>query len=88
MRPHVEREQPKVVVLDCRAITDLEYTALKMLAEAQVKLARTGTELWLAAMNPGVAEMVKRSKVGSAVGIEHMFLSTEAAVETYMKESR
>lgn len=88
MRPHVDRERPKVVLLDCRAITDLEYTALKMLAEAQERLARTGTELWLAGMNPGVFDMVQRSKLGTALGREHMFLDTQAAVEQYTKEHR
>ena len=31
----VEQAKPRVVVLDCRALLDIEYTALKMLIEGE-----------------------------------------------------
>jgi anti-anti-sigma factor len=84
--PLLERDKPRVVVLDCRAILDLEYTALKMISEAEEKLRRSGVELWLAALNPTVYEMVERSGLGAALGHERMFLNLQAAVEKYEKE--
>lgn len=36
--PLVNEYRPRVLVLDCSAMPDLEYTALKMLTEAEVKL--------------------------------------------------
>ncbi len=84
--PLVERAQPRVVVLDCRAIIDLEYTALKMLTEAQARMHETGVELWLASMTPSVFAMVERSGLGAALGRERMFLNLQAAVERFERE--
>jgi len=85
MWPLVEHSKPKVVVLDCRAVTDLEFTALKMLAEAEQKLRLAGTELWLAAMTPAVFAMVERSSLGATLGRERMFLNMQAAVDNFQK---
>jgi MFS superfamily sulfate permease-like transporter len=81
--PLVEQAKPSVVLLDCRAITDLEYTALKMLGEADAKLRLGGMQLWLAGLNPAVFEMVERSKLGAALTRERMFLNMQAAVEKF-----
>ena len=86
--PLVAQEQPRVLLIDCRAITDLEYTALKMLAEAQKKLGLSGTTLWLAGMNPSVSAVVQRSRLGEAVGSERMYLNLQAAVDQYQQEYR
>jgi anti-anti-sigma regulatory factor len=74
-----------VLLLDCRAIFDVEYTALKVLAEAQEKLQRAGCDLWLAGMNPAVFEVVERSLLGTAVGRERMFLNIQTAVEEFQR---
>ena len=84
--PLVAQEQPRVLLLDFRAVTDLEYTALKMLGEAQKKLALSGTTLWLAGMNPSVSEVVRRSRLGEAVGSQRMYLNLQAAVDQYQQE--
>jgi SulP family sulfate permease len=84
--PMMERDNPRVVVLDCRAIIDIEYTALKMLSEAEEKLRQAGIELWLAALNPSVFATVERSSLGAALGHERMFLSLQAAVEKFQEE--
>ena len=44
--------QPAVVILDGRALFDIEYTALKMLIEAEEKMRGEGVTLWLASLNP------------------------------------
>ena len=59
LRPLVDRAKPAVVVLDCRAVLDIEYTALKMLAEAERGLRGEGIELWLAGCNPQVLAVVR-----------------------------
>lgn len=82
----VRQEKPAVVVLDFRAIFDIEYTALKMLTEAEERLRREGIELWLAALNPDVLAMVQRSRLGQTLGRERMFFSLQLAVEKW--ESR
>jgi high affinity sulfate transporter 1 len=79
----VEKEQPKAILIDGRAVPDLEYTALKMLTASEEKLRRDGIELWLAGLNPDVLKVVQRSKLGETLGRERMFFNLQAAVERY-----
>jgi len=74
---------PRVIVLDCSAIFDLEYSALKMLAEADERVRQHGAELWLAALNPGVRDVVERSPLGKALGRGRMCFNLEDAVARY-----
>lgn len=83
--PMVESCRPSVVLLDCRAITDVEYTALKMLGEAEQKLRAEGRQLWIAGLNPAVFEVVERSELGAALGRGRMFLNMQAAVEKFQQ---
>lgn len=85
MWPLIEQAKPSIIVIDCSSIIDIEYTALKMLAEAEEKLQREGVTLWLAALNPKVFTAVLRSRVGQALGRGRMFSSVQAAVEKYMR---
>ncbi|MBW8837255.1 MAG: STAS domain-containing protein, partial [Burkholderia sp.] len=82
----IHAEHPSVVVLDCSAIPDIEYTALEMLAQADEKLRADGVELWLAALNPEPFAMVNRSRLGQALGRTRIFFSLEMAL--YKWESR
>jgi high affinity sulfate transporter 1 len=81
----VERSQPGVLLLDCRAIFDVEYTALKVLAEIEEKLRSAGCELWVAGLNPRVFEVVERSRFGRTLGHGRMFLNMQAAVEQFQQ---
>jgi len=87
MWPMVEAARPSVVLLDFRAVTDVEYTALKMLCEAEEKLRGAGQQLWIAGLNPAVFEVVERSRLGAALGHERMFLDMQAAVEKFQLRS-
>jgi MFS superfamily sulfate permease-like transporter len=84
--PLVDEARPRVVLMDGRAMIDLEYTALKMFTEAEQKLRRSGTELWLAGLTPAVFAMIERSPLGAALGRERMFLNLQSAVENYELE--
>jgi high affinity sulfate transporter 1 len=79
----LEPAQPSVVVLDCSAIPDLEYTALKMLIEAEERLRKRGIQLWLAALNPQVMNVIKRTPLAQRLGRERMLFNLEVAVERY-----
>ena len=68
MAPIVREAQPRVVLLDCGAVPDIEYTALKMLVEAEERLRDLGIQLWLARLNPAALEVVQRSSPGRASG--------------------
>ena len=83
MWPLIEQAKPSVILLDCSAIFDIEYTALKMLAEAEERLRRDGIMLWLAGLNPDVLTVVKRSKLGATLGRDRMFFNRQTAVEHF-----
>ena len=80
----VEQARPSVVILDCSAIPDLEYTALMMLIGAEERLRRLGIALWLAALNPEVLAVVRRSPLAQTLGTERMLFNLQAAVAKYV----
>lgn len=84
--PFFEQAKPSVLLLDCSAVIDIEYTALKMLAEAEERLRHEGVALWLAALNPEVLGVVKRSKLGEALGRDRLFFNVQMAVEQFEKD--
>jgi high affinity sulfate transporter 1 len=88
IRALIQEAKPKVVVIDCRAVIDLEYTALMMLEAAEETLRHEGIELWLTALNPNVLDVVQRSGLGATLGKERMFFKLQTAVETYERSSR
>ncbi|WP_246257381.1 SulP family inorganic anion transporter [Pararobbsia alpina] len=84
IRSPITAVRPKVVVLDLAGVFDLEYTALKMLIEAEKKLREDeGITVWLVGLNPGVLVMVRRSPLGETLGHDRMFFSMSHAVAKY-----
>jgi hypothetical protein len=71
------------VALDLGGVYDLEYTALRMLTEAEKREREHGVLLWLVGLNPGVLAMVQRSPLGATLGRERMFFTLEQAVARY-----
>jgi MFS superfamily sulfate permease-like transporter len=82
----ISQHQPRVVVLDCSAIQDLEYTALKRMTEAENRLQQSGVSLWLAGLNPEPLQLVQKSALGTALGRARMYFNLEQAVEGYQKQ--
>lgn len=87
MWPLVNEYKPRVLVLDCSAIPDFEYTALKRLIEAENKLRQVGISLWLAGLNPEPLLLIQKSVLGTTLGRARMFFDVEHAVTTYLKQS-
>ncbi len=75
--------KPRVVLMDCGAVPDIEFTALKMLIEAEDRLRDEGAELWLAHLNPGTLEIIRRSKLGDILGADRLFQTPMLAEEAY-----
>jgi high affinity sulfate transporter 1 len=84
IRPMVEQSAPKVVAIDLSAVPDLEYTALKMLTEAEKRQRDRGVMLWLVGLNSQVLAMVQRSTLGTILGREAMHFNLEQAVAKYL----
>jgi sulfate permease, SulP family len=85
LRALAKEASPRVLLLDLSAVPGLEYTALKMLVEADGKLREEGIELWLAALNPEALELVRATPLAERLGHERMFFTVEDAVNAYEK---
>ena len=79
----IKTAAPRVVLLDCSAIPGLEYTALKMLVDRELKLHEEGVELWLAALNPEALKLVRRTPLAERLGQERMFRTVGEAVDRF-----
>jgi anti-anti-sigma factor len=88
MRPLIAEAKPTVVTLDFSGVLDVEYTALKMLTEAEKRQRERGVMLWLVGLNPEVLKVVQNSELGETLGRERMFFNLEQAVETFQRQSR
>jgi sulfate permease, SulP family len=87
MKPLVDQYKPRIVVMDMSGVNDLEYTALKTLADAERRGREQGTRLCLVGMNPQVLAMVRKSELGTALGNEGMQFNLEMAVAKYQAEN-
>jgi MFS superfamily sulfate permease-like transporter len=83
LRPFIAQTRPSVVALDLSAVTDLEYTALRMLTEAEKRNRERGLTLWLVGLAPSVLATVLRSPLGVTLGRDRMFFNLEQAVARY-----
>ena len=83
----IEIAQPRIIAIDLSAVFDLEYTALKMLADAEKKHRERGIRLWLVGMNPEVLSMIQKSSLREALGREGMHFNLETAVTKYLNDA-
>lgn len=83
VKPLVAEAKPEVVAFDLGGVFDLEYTALKMLTEAERRYREHGISMWLVDLTPRVLAMVQHSPLGDTLGRERMFFNLEQAVAKY-----
>jgi SulP family sulfate permease len=74
---------PRVLILECSAIPDFEYTALHALVQAEERMREHGISLWLCALNPLALDVVRRSPLGRSLASERMFRNLREAVQAY-----
>ena len=79
----VEEANPSVVIVECSAIPDFEYTALRALTGVEEKLRERGITLWLTTLNPEALKVVERSPLGQVLGHERMFFNLREAAKAY-----
>jgi high affinity sulfate transporter 1 len=87
IHPLVEEYRPQMLVLDFSRIFDLEYTALKMLIEAEERHRSNGITLCLAGLNPAVLSIIRKSPLGEILGRERMFFDVATALRHFLKDS-
>jgi high affinity sulfate transporter 1 len=81
--PMIHEMKPNVVLLDCSAVPDIEYTALRMLTDAERKLRESGIALWLASLNPEALDVINKAPLGKVLGRERMFFNLEQAINVW-----
>jgi MFS superfamily sulfate permease-like transporter len=79
----VEERKPRVLGLDMRIVPDIEYSALKVLIEAEQKAAERGIRLWLIGLSSEVLLVVQRCGLADRLGREGMFFNCQSAVAHY-----
>ena len=84
----IDEAGPAVLVVECSAIPDFEYTALSILTGFEEKLRERGIVLWLAALNPEALRVVRRSPLGDTLGPKRLFHNLNDAVDAYEREYR
>ncbi|WP_448875068.1 SulP family inorganic anion transporter [Desulfobulbus propionicus] len=79
----ITRYQPRVVALDMSRIPDIEYSALQMLIEGEARFADRGVTLWLAGLNPGVFEVVRKAGLAERLGHDRLLFNAREAIKHF-----
>ncbi len=79
----VQKYQPRVLALDMSRVSDIEYSALQVLMEGEKHATERGAVLWLAGLNPGVLEVVRRAGLDQQLGRERMLFNARVVIERY-----
>lgn len=85
IRHLTQQHQPRVMVLDLSRVQDIEYSALKILMEREKSATENGALFWLAGLNPGVLEVVRRAGFAERLGRERMLFNANAAIERFQQ---
>jgi MFS superfamily sulfate permease-like transporter len=80
----VAKHQPRVLALDMSRVPDIEYSALQALMEGEKRMAERGVEVWLAGLNPGVLEVVRKAGLDERLGRSRMAFNARAVIERYL----
>ena len=79
----VAQHKPRVLALDMSRVPDIEYSALQALMEGEKRARERGVVVWLAALNPGTLEVVRKAGFDKQLGPDRMLFNARAAIERY-----
>jgi SulP family sulfate permease len=79
----VAQHKPRVVTVDMSRVPDIEFSALQALMESERRATERGTTVWMAGLNPGVLEVVRKAGLDERLGRERMLFNARAAIERY-----
>ena len=83
IRELVEQYSPRVVTLDMSRVFDIEYSALQMITEGEKSSTEEGLTFWLAGLNPGVLDVVRRSGLAEQLGKERLLPNAREAIKQF-----
>lgn len=79
----VKQYQPRVLAIDMSRVPDIEYSALQALMEHEKRLTECGIVVWLAALNPGTLEVVRKAGFDARLGRERLLFNARQVIERY-----
>jgi sulfate permease, SulP family len=79
----LEKNQPRVLLLDMSRVPDIEFSALQMMIERDQRAMERGVVVWLAGLNPDALEMARRSGLDQQLGRDRMFFNTRTAIARF-----
>ncbi|MBX3061080.1 MAG: SulP family inorganic anion transporter [Anaerolineae bacterium] len=77
---------PRVILLDCESMNDIDATAVITLVELEKELTRSGTDLRLARVKTDVQNVMHRADLEKAIPAEHWYLTVREGVEAFLQE--
>jgi SulP family sulfate permease len=83
LRTIIGSSTPRVIVLECSGVPDIEYTALDALAHAEKNLRARGIGLLLAGVNRDVRTLIDRSPLGEALGADRILPDAYAVFDRW-----
>ena len=83
IRALILEHKPRVLALDLSRVPDIEYSALQALMESERRATEAGAIVWLAGLNPGVLEVVRRAGFDKQLGSERLMFNARMAIERY-----
>jgi SulP family sulfate permease len=74
----------RIVLIDAESISDVDVTALDMLAKLKVELASKGIDLHFSRVKTNIRTAMRRSGVEETIGLDHFHMSVRDGVDTYL----
>jgi high affinity sulfate transporter 1 len=85
IRELIKQYRPRVVALDMSRVPDIEFSALQILLDLDRRADALHVEWWLAALNPGVLEVVTKAGLAERLGRERMLFNARAVIERFLE---
>jgi high affinity sulfate transporter 1 len=79
----VAEHKPRVLAVDMSRVPDIEFSALQMMMESEQRATERGAVVWLAGLNPGVLEVVRKAGLDQRLGRERLLFNAREAIERY-----
>jgi high affinity sulfate transporter 1 len=83
IRTLMTKYRPRVLALDMSRVLDIEYSALKMLMEAEQRGTAQGAIVWVADLSPRVRECFESSGFAARLGKDRLFFNARAVIRHY-----
>jgi len=82
----VAEHRPRVLALDMSRVPDVEYSALQALMEREKRFADRGVAVWIAGLNPGTLEVVRRAGFDARLGRERLLFNAREVIQHYQAQ--